>query len=223
MPNPTNNGTAKIMVEEIQTSNPEGETDEETPTGELEGEGTEGGEPASEEEDYKKKFSESTRENQRILEENKVLKVESEKTKVRLDELEKQEWERVKLLEEENPDAAKIYKLEKSIDDLKKSILLDKEEKEVLAFIGSEPRAEAAKEGLKRLMRVNPTKSPKELWEENFLPAIDAFVKSKAGKKAGKPETGKGSMSGEPITELGEEFNKLPLEKRRAYFKKRGL
>ena len=211
------------MVEEIQTSVPEGETDEETPTGEPEGEGTEGKESTPEEEDYKKKFSESTRENQRILEENRVLKVESEKTKARLDELEKQEQERVKLLEEENPDAAKIYKLEKSIDDLKKSILLDKEEKEVLIFIGSEPRAEAAKEGLKRLMRVNPTKSPKELWEENFLPAIDAFVKSKAGKKAGQPETGKGSMSGEPIAELGEEFNKLPLEKRRAYFKKRGL
>ena len=177
MPNPTNNGTAKIMVEEIQTSNPEGETDEGTPTGEPEGEETEGGEPAPEEEDYKKKFSESTRENQRLLEENRFLKADTEKTKSRIDELERQEQERVKLLEEENPDAAKIYKLEKSIDDLKKSVLLDKEEKEVLIFIGSEPRADAAKEGLKRLMRVNPTKSPKELWEENFLPAIDAFVK----------------------------------------------
>ena len=211
------------MVEEIQTSNPEGETDEETLTGEPEEKGTEGGEPASEEEDYKKKFSESTREAQRLLEENKVLKADTEKTKSRIDELEKQEQERVKLLEEENPDAAKIYKLEKSIDDLKKSILLGKEERDVLDFIGSEPRADVAKEGLKRLMRVNPAKSPKELWEENFLPVIEAFGKSKAGRKAGQPETGKGSMSGEPITELGEEFNRLPLEKRRAYFKKRGL
>lgn len=224
MPNPSKNGTAKIMVEEIQTPNPEKTPNEETPTGKLEGTGTEGGEPAEGTEDYKKKFSESSREAQRLFEENKVLKAESEQTNVRLAELEQIEEEKQRLLEEENPDAAKIHKLEKSIDEVKKSILLEKEDKDVSSFISSESRAVASKEALKRLMRVNPFKSPKELWEENFLPAIETAVKSKAGKGAGQPETGKGSMSGEPIAELElEEFNKLPLEKRKAYFKRIGL
>ena len=74
-----------------------------------------------------------------------------------------------------------------------------------------------------------PKKSPEEIWTTIIRPAFDRGTEKGAEKvrkgKATKPETGKGSKSGEPVPSEGtpEGFEKWPLEKRREWFKKKGV
>ncbi len=216
-------GEKATNMEEYQTSETEVEIGEETQTDETEVEETEGAVEAPQEEeiDYKIKFSESSREAQRLLSEKKqadTLLVQREQA---LAEKESELEEMRNALNSDNPDAGELLNLKKSVASLQKDILLEKEEKLVNEFIGKEPLAAKAKEALKDYGRVYPNKSLNEIWETYFKPLVEQG--KTIVKTSPKTETGKGSSSPEPTGGINDNFNKLSLEDRKKHFKKLGL
>ncbi len=196
----------------------------ETPTNETEAEET-GGEaiPQKKEIDYETKFSESSREAQKLLEEKKRLRAELD-DKIRIN---RELVEERKKFEEEmasaNPEQYDALKMKKSIEELERAVVLEKEERELTQFVASNPEAAKHKEALRKLGRYEK-KPYTELWSENFKDIYGevAAEKSKAGKKARQSETGKGSASQmEGGFNLGD-FNKLSLIQQKEYLKKQG-
>ena len=202
---------------------------EETPTNDQETEGTEDGEgkpPKEQEPDYKLKFSESSREAQRLYEETKTFKSQLIEKETALVEKEAELARIYETLNSDNPEAGKVVKLEKTVDELKKFVLMTKESQAIDEFVKSNSVAEAHRETLKRLGRALPDKSYKEIWEDTLSFAYTKGKNDSAEEqkrlKAEAPERGKGGISSEPIASI-EQLNKLPLEKRKEYFKKMGL
>lgn len=230
-PNPNPKPESDEDVEDVE----EDEEDDLKPE-EGEEERTEGKGEAEEDEDesekdktdYKLKFSESTRENQRIFAENAASKEENEALKGKVSKLEADMKEYFETLKDESPDAEKMLRLEKSIKELQTQIFQNKEEMEVGKFLTEHPEAEPIDASLRKLYRTNPNKSVEELWNEFFKPLAD---KTEEGAKARirrqrseMPETGKGSSAKGPDAELSEgEFNELSLEERKKHLKKLGL
>lgn len=213
------------MAEEIQTSEEEEVTDEETQTSEESEAETEGGEGTTSEGDvdYKEKFSQSTTENQRILEENKALQEKLDEEKKDKAKLEEEHNKHFNNLQEEDPEEYRISQMEKSVKETQRTLLEQKEESDLNSFINDKPEAKSIKEALRKLGRTEPNRSYDELYTENFEKPFEKFQKEKEGKKKVQPETGKGSISKDPVAELGEGFDKLSLDKRKDQFKKMGL
>ena len=179
--------------------------------------------PEKEEIDYKVKFSESSAEAQRLLDEKKRLQAEKEEKerelRERTEELERLREEN-EALASGNPEAYDTVKLKKSLEEIKKQVLIEREERELQDYIRRNPQAEAHKEALRKLGRHSKLSYDK-IWAENFKPVYDRMAEKKGAVQS---EKGKGNMSQEPSSEIDlEEFNKLPLAKRKAYLKKMGF
>jgi len=218
----------KSELEAEETSQDEKPEEQgETETEELEQTAGDEGEPEKEETDYKVKFSESTRENQRIREENQALEDELEEARANSKRLEESLRSNLKELEETDPASAEVIKIKQKLAGLEKSNLLEKEARVISEFIERNPQAKDDREALKALMRANPRKSAEQLYERHLKPAYNRGVDAGANKlrkqKSAKPETGKGSKTGEPTGEFPDGFNSWSLDKRKAYFKRKGI
>lgn len=215
--------------EEFQTPDGEEAGNEETPTPEPNTIGTEEQPeaPKSEDVDYKTKFSESTRENQRILENQKKLEQENVSLKESNVKLEAERKELFDAINADNPNAAIINSLRQKVEATERQVADREFERDLKDFVKENPSAGAVADAIRKLAKVE-NKSPKEIYDANFKPIEERASKAKAEKisqqKADQPETGKGSITKDPSTSaLGDDFNKLPLEKRREAFKKMGL
>jgi hypothetical protein len=151
--------------------------------------------------------------------EGKLKEVEAENVKLKeqLEGKEKgdSETERLEKLKQDDP-AAYVREVQgRELKEIKDRQLAQEESVKVNEFVKSIPEAEKHADALKRLGRVYPKKSYQELWDENFG---SAFSRDR------HPEGGEGSISGEPTgDELGAEFDKLPLAKRKEILKRKGL
>ncbi len=173
-----------------------------------------------EEVDYRVKFSESSREALRLLDEKKALEQSISERDQKISAYEKQ----LESLKADNPDLAKVIDLENTVNELKKDAALGKEERSLNEFIKEVPDAESFKEAIRKLGRIEPTKSYKEIFSEHFSAVVGKISDDVARQNSQQVETGKGSISTDPDSTLdAKEFNKLPLEKRRDIFKKMGL
>lgn len=217
-------------MEENQTS--EEIVDEETPTNEPTSEtGGDVETTPKEEVDYKVKFSESSREAQRLLEEKKRLEEENKLYKGITDKFmanrDTREDDEIEKLKDVDPIGYELAKTKRDLDETKKMVLKEKEEREFQGFSSSNPLAVKHAEAIRKLGRLEPTSSYSEIWDKYFKSAYEEGAKAQIDKlrkeKEVQPETGKGNISSEFTTELGEEFNKLPVSKRKEAFKKMGL
>lgn len=238
-----------VNEESLQTSKDEIILDTQTgivdTTGNSETSGGEGGQetheggqatPESSKEDldaegkpinYKTKFSESSREALRLLEENKRLGTELEQARGSSTQLETDLKEARDVLKETNPEAYNFKSLEKSVKEIETKLAISKENESLGNYLTSNPSAAAIKESLRVLGRTFPNKSYDELWTEHFAPiaakaATDAKAK-KDQKIANGTENGQGSPSGDLTGDVDDkEFNKLSLAERKVILKKRG-
>jgi len=224
-------------MENDQTPNVNITPDPESPeakyfeTTETEADNTEGTEvtentPTEPEVNYKEKFAASTRENQRIEAEKKVIQDalnEKEANIVALAE-EKAEYER--RLKDEQPETYDAIKVNKELSELKKDLVLEKEGRKLNDYIESNPDAKGHKEALKGLGRVNPNMSYDNIYQTMVKPIYEAGIKDyetkKQLKKQIQPETGRGSVEKAPNIDT-KEFNSGSLEERRRQFKEMGL
>ena len=202
-----------------QTSSSKEEIGEETQTDEISEEETKISKSESskgEIKELKEKFANSFKEVERYRKEiipsyESRLREEQEKREV----IEKEYKDWVKNLEDDDPDKSRLWKMEKTVQELKQETLLNKEKTEIAAFLQLVPKAEPFKEALQGLGRAYPTKSYSELWTE--------MLESNLGKEITQLETGKGSRTKEPSggTEIDlKEFGKLPLAKQKQVLKK---
>jgi predicted RNase H-like nuclease (RuvC/YqgF family) len=226
------------MEEEKNTQTSAEETEETTEEQSTEGtegesEGTSGNDGDTEGEgkevDYKTKFSESSKEALRLLNEKKAIEGELGEVREKLSKLEAEREELTRERESEDPDQARINKLERNIGELSKEILSSKQEREYLEFAKSVPEAETVKDALKRLHSISPKKSFSDLWNENFKALADkvgtAAVEKQKSVKKSQVASGKGSTSSDPLSvDIDTEaFNKLSIAQRKEILKKRGF
>ncbi len=214
------------MSDDNQTFVLEDAADEETQTGDPDETktGEDGELPKKEREDWKTKFAMSTTENQRISAENQKLQADLEAERQARQSLEKDSEDLANI----NPDGSRLLKTEKTVEQIQRELLLDKEERELNSFVQSLPEAKSHAEALKSLGRANPKASYKDLWEKHFLPVFEAGKEASKNqrKKDTQVETNVGNQTPAPAEEhtfTVEQFNKLPIEKRKEFFKKMGM
>lgn len=184
--------------------------------------------PPEKQEDYKLKFSESSKEALRLLEENKRKDAEADELRANQQRLET-ELKTYQEIYAGNAEATDMVKVKASIESLQKSVVQAKEEAELADFLRQNPEADSHREALKSLLRANPSKSLKRLWDDNFEPLLkkggEKAISELQTKKRIQPETGKGVATNEPAGGLSmteETFKKLPLEKQKEVLKKLG-
>ena len=133
--------------------------------------------PKQPEIDYKEKFSASTRENQRILAEQKALQSALKEREARLEAIEKENAEYEAFLKGERPEMYETVQVKKELNELKKDIILQKEKLAIDEFISNNPDAKLHKEALKTLGRANPDKSYDEIYSSYIKPIYEAGIK----------------------------------------------
>ncbi len=212
-------------MEENQTFEEEVKIDGETQINETETEKT-GGEaiPQKEEIDYKTKFSESSKEAQRLYEENKRLQAERDDKDKKISELAEERQRFEEEIASANPDGLELAKMKENIHHLEKTVVLEKEERELTQFISLEPKAVRHKEALKKLMRAD-TRPLHEIWKDTFSSIYNEkeILEKKETQKRNQIETGKGNRSEISGGEISlDEFNKFSLNQQKEYLKKKG-
>lgn len=178
--------------------------------------------------DYKEKFAASSRENQRILDENKKIAEELAKERDGRAQLERLNEEYKRVAGESNPDGAKILELEKSIASVAQSLALNKENEDLRKFVDAHPEAAKVSDSLRKLYRLTPTKSLDEIWGENFAPLVQvakdgSVARITAQKKSAPERTGGGALVDPAAGELPDDFAKWPVAQRKEYLKKKGF
>ena len=187
-------------------------------------EGAEGSEETPDEPNYEEKFKASSKEAQRLVGENKDLKKINDENMAKLKELEAEKVKLEATLKDENPEKYDAVKTKDELNSIKKDLVEQKEMNEINDFVIEVPEAKDHRSTLRKLGRSYPNQSYQEIWDSVVKPLMDAGAKlsgtSKTQKKESQPETGKGSKDQSPDDFNLEAFNKLPLAKRKAYFKK---
>lgn len=227
-PNP---GIPDELRTELNASSDETPVEEQEPSEEAkQEEGTADGEltPEKDEVDYKEKFIHSSQEALRLLKEKEAQQEkikELEGYKSALEEIQEKE---LRELEQVDPQAAKTLRMERELQAIKNSTLIERRERELNEFVASNPQSAPDREALKTLMSANPSKSLSEL-DNLFLRPIRERVATESieklhKQKSAQVEKGKGSKTQEPTSSnLPDDFDKWPIDKRKAYFKKVGL
>ena len=202
-----------------------------TPQSEPKGEGTPTTEPEMAEEkktpevDYKKKFSESSKENQRITEENEQLRKEAQWVKnLRAMGYSPEDIDRY--IATGGSKELDSVKLQRDLEEVKKNQILQKEEIDLERTLKEISDAAPFKETLRTLGRSYPGKTFKDLWAEHIEPALKAgqelAYKKLEVKKKTQVESGKGS--GETRAELSfNDFKKLSPAEMAKYLRERGM
>lgn len=175
---------------------------------------------------WKSRYNESSRGAEMIARKEKELQsVLEEERQTRL-AYEQKARELEEVLQGNNPESYDAYQIKRELAELKKEVVLTKEESQISKFVDSNPEAKAHKEALRALGRANPNASYEQLYKDYIQPAYDAgrqSVESKI-KKISQPESGK---SVEPAPSTGEldvkEFNQLPLAERRRRLLQMGI
>ncbi len=182
-------------------------------------------------EDWKTKFSDSSRGAQALLDEKKSLATAIEQSKAEIDRLTKEIDTIRKVAEGDNPEGLKLHDLQTTLAKNANELALLKEESLLDKFVGSNPLASDKKEALRSLARAMPEKSLTELWDSHLKAGAEAQAKvikeKKDSQKKGAGDQGKGTSmretAGETIGGLPlEEFNNLPVNKRREILVKEG-
>jgi len=174
--------------------------------------------------DYKTKFSASTREAQRLAAELKLAEARIAEKEAAASVLAKEKEEMERRFADQNPEAYDQIKTSKEMATIKEKLLLQEERIALEDFTKGNPEAVEHKDALKKLGRAFPGKTYEDIWNETFAPFYEKQeVKAAEDKEKSMPETGAGSVSevSEDLTLA--EINKLPLAKRKAYFKKAGI
>lgn len=212
-----------------QTSSPEGEGTDKSPTPETEGQET--GRPTEPKEDYAEKFRASSRESLRLLDENRKLMEREAAISAKLSAIETEKRELEELAKGNNPEGYDSLKLRRHIEGLNSEMAQMKERLELDGFVGSVPEAGAYRDTLRDLGRAYPGKSYRDIWETSLKPVAEASAAAKAEKaerRTAAPDMGNGSPTGEPSAETIcgmslEKFNKLPLERRKELFRRNNI
>ena len=180
--------------------------------------------PKEPEVDYKKKFSESAKEAQRLAKEAKELR---EKVSP-WEDLEKQGYKPEDIEAVIKGDGANLdlIKMRRETESVKREQVKFRNEFELNQFITKNPEIEPLKETLRALHQAFPEKGYKDLYEEHLDTVINfgqQRVYSKLEqKKSSQVESGKGS--GEKKVSLSpDDFKKLSVDKQQDYLKEQGL
>lgn len=177
--------------------------------------------------DYKRKFAESTKEVQRILAERKAEQSALREKEARLEQIVKEKAELEALVQTENPAGYESHKMANELNELKKTVLLQKEKDAINEFVADNPDAKAHKDALKTLGRANPDKSYDEIYNQFIKPIYEAGKSEAEAKKLIKkqtqPESGSGSAEKTPVATDDNDFNNLSLDERKRRLKAMGL
>lgn len=182
--------------------------------------------------DYKVKFSESTRENQRIAGEIKTLQDSRAGDRATAERLQREMEDLRKVAAKENPEGLEKFDLKKSHEENSRKLAELTLDRELDSFASKTVGAPERREALKNLAKAFPSKSLAELWNENFAGVSEAIEKAKKDKTTSQtttqPEKGKGTSTREPGGETVAglpvaEFNKLSVGERRALLTKAGI
>jgi predicted nuclease with TOPRIM domain len=213
-------------MEDPQTP-PEETADEETLTGEETEEGTQAtGEP---EVDYKTKFAESSKEAMRLLDENKRLAAEATEKEHQLQEAKEAHQRQLEEIAETNPGGVELSTVKESLRKIEGELKEQKTIGTISDFISAHPETAAHRATLIDLKKLYPQLTAQQIWEEKLKPVYEKGAETKGKeireKEAAQPETGEGTVTGEPGggTLTAEQFSKLSLDKQKEYLKRRGI
>ncbi len=220
---------------EIQTteSTPESDSNQDIEVelnldeGNQEQEVTEANEEKPVEPDYKEKFSASAKEAQRLIGENKDLQVKFKEQEARLKALEEEKNALDSTLKEERPEEYDAMKTKSELANIKKDLVLQKENNALNDVISEIPEAKAHKEALRKLGRAHPNLSYKDLWDTTVKPLMEAgaelYNTKQTNKRITQPEKGNDSKTvGSGDFNLNS-FNKLSLAERKAKLDKMNI
>lgn len=185
--------------------------------------------------EWREKFSQSSKGALELLEKNKTITSERDAATQRIAQLEKDMVALKEIAEGKNPEGLSVHELNKKFTETSTELSSLKENSLLDTFLASTKieGADSRKEALRALHRASPDKPLAELWDQNLKAAAVADATEKAkqakAKKDGASDNGRGTSSREPGKEtVGntglslEEFNKLPVEKRREALQKSG-
>lgn len=180
---------------------------------------------------YKIRYGESTREFQRLSKELQDSHGTSLKDKADRERLESELATLGAKLKEEKPEAYDNLAMKKALDGTARQLAELKEAQELDGFTSSEPLAKSYREALKSHARANPNLSLQDIWNRDFKEVAETkaqIEKDKATRKTkSRTDDGKGSSTADPTDKrIGgyteAEFNKLPVAKRREVLIKLG-
>lgn len=171
---------------------------------------------------YKKRFGDSTREvNEVLLPKIKEAEGLTAQEKARADKLQQERDEALGRLKDEMPETYDNLTLKKTLDENTRQLAELKEKAMLDDFVSAEPIAKDYREALKAHARAFPQKPLADIWNISFKDVAEARkaeVEAKSTrKKESQPDKG-GSTRELGESTIGgyteEEFNKLPLAKR---------
>lgn len=190
---------------------------------------------------YRTKFGESTKGAQDLLAKVTTAEGEVGTYKGQVDKLTKDLEDIKAVAEGKNPEGLKAHEIQAKLNETTEALALIRESQSLDAFEKSTPLATGTvRESLKALARANPKSSLKDLYDANLKAGADAAEVARLAKieaqKKGASDQGKGTSTREPAaggkTVTGskgdtgltlEEFNALPVSKRRDLIAKHGI
>lgn len=186
-------------------------------------------EPTVDKIDYEHKFSESSKEAQRLLQVNREIEEARIEDKVTIQQLQKENEEILNRLKDDNPESFNAYEQKQFAEKQSLELAKLREDMDLRDFISSTPEAVDYEATLRNMRRAFPDKSFTEIFEENFSSVVQAKKELEAttstARKTTAPETGEGTSTRNPSGDtIGgypvAEFNKLPTAKRRSILAK---
>jgi len=181
---------------------------------------------------YKGKFGMSTSGAQQLLKEKETLTGTVAEKEQKLLELAKEIETLRQVAEGKNPEGLNLVDLQASAKKNAEEVALLREERSLDTFEKANPLASTKREALRSLARANPQTPLQTLWDANLKAGAEAEAKAAKDKKITQKKNagdkGKGTSTRDPAAKtIGgytqEEFNKLPVEKRKAIFAKEGI
>lgn len=187
------------------------------------------------------RFRESAAGARDLLKDKQTLTKERDDAVGKIAQLEKDMADLRAIAEGKNPEGLKAADVQAQLTQTSQELALLKESASLDAFEKGEPLATGAlRESLKSLARANPKESLKDLWDANLKAGAEAAAAKKKAddeaRKKGQGDQGKGTSTREPASggntvsgtkgDTGlslEEFNALPVVKRKALMEKYGI
>lgn len=173
---------------------------------------------------YRDKFANSTTGAQKLLDDIKTITSERDLSKTEITKLTKDIEDLRKIAEGDNPEGLKLHDLQATLAGTTNELALIKENSQLDAFEKKVPLATNKREALRNLARANPKVELQKLWDENLKAGVEAEesrrIEDEKKRKEGAGDQGRGTSmretAGETIGGMPvEEFNKLPVNKRR--------
>lgn len=193
------------------------------------------GEPkdwAKEYESLEARYKESSAEGIRLSKEIKAREDAIIAEKARAANLEKELKEIDEIAKGANPQGYDAHQMRKQYETISTELASIKEVGALDTFTAANPDAAQHREALRDLGRAFPGKDYQTLWTTHFGPVIEAnkvLAGQKKARGSAAADDGRGTSTGEPAGKgtiggyTSEQFNKLPLEKRRDILKKEGI